>query len=319
MGEVIPLVVAAKNEERTLGPCLDSLREAAALAEQRLGVRFELVVVLDDCSDGTEAVARARGVRTLVSSGGKVEAQRRGLVVGAPYHVFSDADIVVARETLAALAGVMRDCPEVEVACPPRVPLPPVRRDTLARALHVYNARRGFSAQRTWFSGKLFAIRRWHVPTREELGPRLAGWPKDRFYQVHRGMRVDDVYLSRTVVLRYGPGAIREVGQGAVYFRAPETLRGMYRYYRRMRMELERMDRLFPETREVHERYGKRRTDPELLERAAPEERWLFRLFRLAMVGCRAAYAIERAWYLYAARSPCLDWEPITETKRPIL
>lgn len=67
-GEVIPLVVAAKNEERAIGPCLDSLREAAVLAERRLGVRFELVVVLDDCRDGTEAVARARGVRTLVSS-----------------------------------------------------------------------------------------------------------------------------------------------------------------------------------------------------------------------------------------------------------
>jgi glycosyltransferase involved in cell wall biosynthesis len=318
MGEVIPLVVAAKNEERTLGPCLDSLREAATLAESRLGVRFDLVVVLDDCSDGTEAVARARRVRTLVSSGGKVEAQRRGLVAGAPYHVFSDADIMVARETLAALAGVMRDCPEVEVACPPRVPLPPGRGDALARALHVYNAHRGFSAQRTWFSGKLFAIRRWQVPTREELGPRLAGWREDRFYQMHRGMRVDDVYLSRMVVLRCGPGAIREVREGTVYFRAPETLRGMYRYYRRMRMELERVDRLFPETRRVHERFGRRRTDPELLGRATPEERRLFRLFGVAMVGCRAVYALERAWYLYAARSPCADWEPIAETKRPL-
>jgi glycosyltransferase involved in cell wall biosynthesis len=317
-GEVIPLVVAAKNEERSLGPCLDSLAEASALAEARCGVRFDPVVVLDDCSDGTEAVARARGVRTLVSSGGKVEAQRRGLVAGAPYHVFSDADIVVARETLAALVRVMRDCPEVEVACPPRVPLPPERGDVLARALHVYNRHRGFSAQRTWFSGKLFAIRRWHVPTREALGPRLAGWRHDRFYQWHRGMRVDDVYLSRMVLLGHGPGAIREVGEGAVYFRAPETLRGMYRYYRRMRMELERMDRLFPETRGVHERFGTRRTDPERLGRATPEERRLFGVFRAAMVGCRAVYALERAWYLYAARSPCADWEPIAETKRPI-
>lgn len=314
---MIPLVIAAKNEERALGACLDSLLAAVELARSRAGLCFDPVVVLDDCTDATGAVAASRGVRTIVSSGGKVEAQRRGLVPGAPFHVFADADIAVERETLIALTRAMDD-PSVEVACPPRRPLAPRRTTPIARAIHVYNAHRGFSAQRTWFNGKLFAIRRWAVPTRAELASRLAALPHDRFYQAHLGLRVDDIYLSRRIAREHGPAAIRETGEGALWFRPPETLRGMYRYFRRMRMEIERLDRIFPETRATHEKHGVRRTDPAAVARATPEERRLFHLFRAAVKGCEIVYAAERAFYLHLARQPCSDWTPIDETKRPI-
>jgi glycosyltransferase involved in cell wall biosynthesis len=314
---MIPLVIAAKNEERALGACLDSLLASAAFAERHAGIRFDPAVILDDCVDATAAVAASRGVRTIVSSGGKVEAQRRGLVTGAPFQVFADADIAVEEETLLALARAMDD-PAAFVACPPRRPLPPARRTPIARAIHVYNAHRGFSAQRTWFNGKLFAIRRWAIPTLAELGPRLAGVPRDRFYQAHLGLRVDDVYLSRTIAREHGPGAIRETATGALWFRPPETLRGMYRYFRRMRMEIERLDRIFPETRSTHREYGIRRTDPAAVARATAGERRLFLLFQAAVKGCEIVYAAERAFYLHVARTPCADWPPIAETKRPI-
>ena len=314
---MIPLVIAAKNEARALGACLDSLLASAAFARENAGICFDPVVILDDCVDATGAVAASRGVRTIVSSGGKVEAQRSGLVAGAPFHVFADADVAVERETLAALARAMED-PSVEVACPPRRPLAPGRSTPIARAIHVYNAHRGFSAQRTWFNGKLFAIRRWAIPTRAELAPRLAALPRDRFYQAHLGLRIDDIYLSRTLAREHGPGAIRETDEGALWFRPPETLRGMYRYFRRMQMEIERLDRIFPETRATHRKHGIRRTDPAAVARATAEERRLFRLFQAAVKGCEIVYAVERAYYLHVARSPCADWTPIDETKRPI-
>jgi glycosyltransferase involved in cell wall biosynthesis len=314
---MIPLVIAARNEERALGACLDSLLASAAFALENKGICFDPVVVLDDCTDATGAVAASRGVRTIVSSGGKVEAQRSGLVAGAPFHVFADADIAVEVETLGALARAMDD-PSVFVACPPRRPLAPERSTSIARAIHVYNAHRGFSAQRTWFNGKLFAIRRWAIPTRAELAPRLARLPRDRFYQAHLGLRIDDIYLSRTIAREHGPGAIRETREGALWFRPPETLLGMYRYFRRMRAEIERLDRIFPATRATHEKHGIRRTDPAAVARATGEERRLFRLFQAAVKGCEIVYAAERAYYLHVARTPCADWTPIAETKRPI-
>lgn len=306
----IPVTIAAKNEERSIGACLDAV--LAAVEAARGEFEFDVLVVLDDCSDGTEAVVRGRGVASLRSSGGKVEAQRAGLRDG-PFVVFLDADVLISPSTLVALARVMVARPEVVVAWPPRRPLPPVGRTWLARALHVYNRERGFSSQRTWFNGKCFAMRGWSVPTRAELAGRIARLPVDNFYDYAAGMRVDDIYLSRRVVAERGQGALVEAEDGCVVYRAPETWRGMYRYYRRMRMELERVSALFPEFNSAHSKYGARRAD--LLREASRADRLAYYEFQAAMVVCRAGYVVERAYYQHLARGRCPAWPPVEETK----
>jgi glycosyltransferase involved in cell wall biosynthesis len=308
---IVPVTIAAKNEARCLGACLDALLASARFAAER-GIVCELLVVLDDCSDDTDGVARARGVPTLRSSGGKVEAQRVGLR-DAPFCVFVDADVLVEPPTLAALVETMRAEPEVVVAFPPRRPLPPVSRGPLAWALHVYNRERGFSSQRTWFNGKCFAMRGWSVPTRAELAGRIARLPVDRFHDYAAGMRIDDIYLSRRVVAERGPEALRETREGCVVYRAPETLRGMYRYYRRMRMELDRVSALFPELDEAAARFGARR--PDLLPSAPLAGRIAHGVFTLALALCRVGYRVERAYYQRFARATCPAWPPVEETK----
>src|SRR5439155_21333019 len=121
-------------------------------------------------------------------SGGKVEGQRRGADPSAPFVVFSDADIAVERGTLHALARLMLDDPSVAIAYPPKRPVEPLHGTPLARAIHLYNLHAGFARERTWFSGKLFAIRAWSMPTRAELAPRLAAL--EPFYRLD-GLRVD--------------------------------------------------------------------------------------------------------------------------------
>lgn len=306
---IIPVTVTARDEARSLGACLDSLQHAIAVAEQRLAIRCDLAVVLDDCTDGTASVAASRGVRMLTSRGGKVEAQRAALRPGA-FHIFSDADIVIADDTITALCEAMAD-PRVQVAFPRKLPLTPLRRSLLAKALHVYNARRGFSSQRTWFSGKLFAIRAWSMPEVGELARRAGELAPSRFYELAAPLRVDDIYLSRAVRHAHGPEALRETS-GVVWFRAPETLRGMYRYYRRMRRELERIDLLFPETRAPH--LDTRSADE--LATATTAERRAWRVFQLALVACRLAYRAERIAcdrLGMPARDP---WPAIAETKQ---
>lgn len=319
---MIPVAVTARNEENSIVACLGALRRAIVAAESRLRLRFELLAVLNDCTDRTEDRVRAvPGVRILHSSGGKIEAQRAAHLDAqpTPFLVFSDADIHVEENALYELARVMLEDPIVQVAYPSKIPLRPRSRSLLAEALYVYNRRDGFQTARHYFNGKFFAIRSWSAPTREELQPRLAGLPTDRFYQFHAGLRIDDIYLSRLLLARHGCQAIREVTRAKIHFRPPETMVGMYSYYKRMRLEIERMDILFPELREAHRLHGRREVDQAALRRAPPRERFLWRVFHAALWVCRVWYRIERFAYRRLAWRDCPTWNPIPETKVPIL
>jgi glycosyltransferase involved in cell wall biosynthesis len=309
----VPVTVCAKNEARSIGGTLDALLAACRYAAAHEDLGFEICVVLDDTTDETESVVRRYpGVLVRWSTGGKVEAQRAGLRPG-PFTIFCDADVRVSEDAVLAVCSVLFARPEVLVATCPLRPLPPRRRTPLARALHTYNLRRGFSSQRTWFNGKFFALRRWHVPTREALAPRIARLRPDPFYDFDAGLVVDDIYLSRELLRSGGPEAIAEAPFGVVHYRAPETWRGMHRYYRRMRRELERQDLLFPETAFVHRAHGRRRAD--LLDDARTVEKMHYALFSVALAASKAAYVVERAWVRHVRRSPRPWWRPIEETK----
>ena len=315
---IIPLVVCAKNEAAMLGACLDSLATAAAFAEARLPLRFARLVVLDDTHDKSAPIADSRGFTVARARGGKVEAQRVGAQTPAPFRIFSDADIVVAPDTLHALCTLMLAQPALAVTTPPKQPVPPRAPTRLARAIFDYNRHEGYAQRQAWFSGKLFAIRDWQVPTVAELAPRIAAAAPDRFLDLPRGLVADDVYLSRSVVARHGPTAIARSAGGMVWFRAPETLRGMYQYYRRMQREIARVDALFPETRPIHQRWGKRRTDVARLL-ASPFAQQLSHLyFRGAVALCRLRYVCDRFYHRHLASSAAPEWIPIVETKQPV-
>jgi glycosyltransferase involved in cell wall biosynthesis len=314
----VPVIVCAKNEERALGPTLEALLAACEHAEEQGSFTYDVRVVLDDTTDGSATVARRHPrVTILESSGGKVEAQRTGLRAQAgapaPFAIFCDADVRPSEDALLALTRLLDARPEIQVATCPLRPLPPRRSTPLAAALHTYNLRRGFSSSRTWFNGKLFAMRGWDVPARAELASRIAALPVDPFYDLAAGVVIDDIFLSRAVVLAHGPAALAETPSGEVLFRAPETWRGMHRYYRRMRRELERLDLLFPETVTAHRRHGRRRAD--LLPDAPLRERVHYALFASALVVCKTAYVAERAFVRHLRRAPRDPWPTIEETK----
>lgn len=315
----IPVIVCAKNEGRTIGRTLEALVRGRALARNAFAI--EICVVLDDTTDDSECVVRRfDDVVVLRSTGGKVEAQRAGLHAmraragtKEPWAVFCDGDVIPSDDALDALCSLLAERPGVRVATCALEPLAPHSRGPLAAALHTYNRRRGFSSSRTWFNGKLFAIREWHVPTKDDLATRAAALPDDPFYDFTAGLVVDDIFLSRMVVMEQGASAIAEAASGVVRYRAPESLRGMNRYYRRMRRELERLDRLFPETTAAHRRFGRRA--PDLLADSPLEEKVHHALFSAALLACRAAYVTERAWVRHVRRSPRAWWTPIEETK----
>lgn len=321
------VIICARNEERSLGACLDAWEAARVRFSDRGDAStVPIVVVLDDCTDRTANIAADQGATVVVSSGGKPTAQVTGLralvesrrspfstLAADAFVICSDADILVEPGTLADLCVAMAS-PEVRVAFPRKRPLPPRRRSWLARAVHTYNKSAGFASRRTWFSGQLFAIRAADLgyPSSGEMAKRAAAHPRDNFLRLDEPLLSDDVYLSQAIVAAYGPGALREVA-GAFWFRAPETLGGMYRKYRRMRANLERSEHLFPELMAVRRTYGHRRYD--LLSSASRAELAEFALFQAAVFLCRVGYRFQRAYYRRLSRQRCPPWPAIADTK----
>ncbi len=312
----VPIGITARNEARNILTLLASLGEAVSRASAELGLTYGLYVLLNDNSDHTpELLAGVANVTVWHTTGGIVEAQRmlvERCSQGAPFLVFSDADILVDPGALLEISRVMLACPEVEVAYAEKYPIPPVRRTPLAKALYLYNLREGYQTARHYFNGQFFALRRWQIPKPEELrwDPRL----DTPFLHLAAGIRIDDIYLSREVLSRAGPGAIRCLPAG-IRYRPPETLRGMFRKYQRMRLELERMACYFPHTESVHQRWGRRRADGAKLSGAPFTEKCFYALFQAALWLCKAAYCAQKLYFTHLSSRPCPTWSPVVETK----
>jgi glycosyltransferase involved in cell wall biosynthesis len=102
----ITVVIAAHNEERRLGRCLQSVAAAAAALDDAPAHAVEIIVV-DNCStDGTAAVAAAAGASVVGERAlGAVNAKAAGVAAArAPLVAILDADSVCPPDWLAKIA-----------------------------------------------------------------------------------------------------------------------------------------------------------------------------------------------------------------------
>jgi glycosyltransferase involved in cell wall biosynthesis len=310
----IPVIVSAHNEEVSIARCLTALIQAIDFAEQSLSIQFVVIVGADRCTDRTVEIATSFGVDVQITSGGKVATQK-SCIREAPFLIFSDADVYISKETIYELCQIMLAQSHVFVAFPPKKPLPFRRKTYVSRSAHDYTRDEGFQQQRTWFDGKFFVIRTFSIPTIEELRPRFEKLHDDRFYTLHKGLTIDDIYLSRWTVHHHGVSALHQTTKGLLSFRSPETIRGMYSYYRRIRRELERVDLLFPEMKITGKQFGYRRTDWRKFFAASLQEQSSFLIFQLIDHSFGPIYWMERWYYQYLAKHDCNAWPVIPETK----
>jgi len=317
---MIPLVITAKNEEKGIRECLASIINSVVNIERTQPITFNITVVLDDCTDKTESIVQSFDrVRILVSSGGIVAAQRKAVEsIKFDFIIFSDADIHVEEKALLSITDAMFNNSSLCIAYPTKHPVKPQRNTLLAKALYTYNKTNGFQTKRHYFNGRLFAIRNWYIPTTESLNARIKKLLNCRFYCFEDGIRTDDIFLSRHALATQGRGSIKEVTEGAVHYRPPETYQGMYRTYRRMRMEIERINQLLPDTQETHHRSGIRKYDRKAIKSAKKMDRFYWYLFRFTLQICKLHYVAERTWYQHFVNRNCPAWETIEESKNPI-
>lgn len=118
---MIGIIVPAHNEECFLDDCIKSL-VAAASHEGLGGEAVEILIMLDDCSDGSAAVAQSHDVYTSACDYRNVGMTRAAgarmmLERGARWLAFTDADSVVPYDWLAeqVVAGADAVCGIVQV------------------------------------------------------------------------------------------------------------------------------------------------------------------------------------------------------------
>ncbi|AZF05726.1 glycosyltransferase family 2 protein [Pseudomonas sp. R5-89-07] len=103
---MIGILIPVHNEEALLGECLDAAMVAAS-HPQLHGEAVQILVVLDSCSDGSAAIAGARGVHCLAVQARNVGHARGAgaqhlLDLGARWIACTDADSRVAADWLVA-------------------------------------------------------------------------------------------------------------------------------------------------------------------------------------------------------------------------
>lgn len=121
---MIAVIVPAHNEQACLGACLDALRVAAS-HPALLGEAVQIIIVLDDCRDGSMKIVRRHATRPLLAGSsaqidwislcarnvGQARAAGADLAIerGARWLAFTDADTRVSPGWLASQLALDAD------------------------------------------------------------------------------------------------------------------------------------------------------------------------------------------------------------------
>jgi glycosyltransferase involved in cell wall biosynthesis len=103
----VSVVIPAFNEEKLLGACIDSVR--AAFAAQSGDAGYEIVVCDNNSTDGTAALAAAKGVTAVFEPLNRIAgARNRGAAAASgDWLIFIDADSRLSAATLSETLRLM--------------------------------------------------------------------------------------------------------------------------------------------------------------------------------------------------------------------
>ncbi|MFG3710303.1 glycosyltransferase [Micromonospora sp. NPDC049460] len=207
---MISVVMAAHNEARVIGDCLDALLADAAPGE------LDIVVVANGCTDDTARIAAARpGVRVIeVAQAGKSNALNVGDAAARGFpRVYLDADVVLSRGALRAMAAAL-GAEGGPLAVMPRRHMVTTGRSLAVRAYYTINTRLPI------FADALFG--------RGAMGISAAG--RERFDRFPEQI-ADDLFLDSM----FSSDEKQEVADATSYVQAPRRTRDLVRTLARVR------------------------------------------------------------------------------------
>lgn len=271
----ITIGIPARNEENTIRKMLDSLIESIEILPK--WVNYELFICLNNCTDNTEAIVDGAvedykkkniNLQKVHSKPGKIEAQRKVLQSrknSEGLTFFFDADIIVDKYCISALWYSYIKNPELQISYAKVEPIFFKTPSLIEKIINLYFFYPYLRNKRFYFYGRAFGIKDWNVPDFSQ-SDQVSSFQQECItkrnkvnLQLERGPLVDDIYLSRYIAHNYGLNMIMEVKEAVVNFMPISNLTDYYYGSRRLWLELERLDTLFPEHAYLQKNFFKRK------------------------------------------------------------
>lgn len=104
---MLSVVIPARNEEKNLRSCVESLKASA----QSAGAKLEIVVVINRCTDRTEEVGRSLGAQIVYEDACNLSKIRNAGVraSNSEFIITLDADNVVSKNMILKVLSSLRD------------------------------------------------------------------------------------------------------------------------------------------------------------------------------------------------------------------
>jgi len=244
---------------RTLIPALKKLNN----------LNIEIIFCVNGCSDNSlkiiqDFLKKEKSFKTNVIGSylGKMQAQKeiiRFSELSGPI-AFLDADILLDDNCLKNLWGALSTGDNLQVVFSKVYPI--WRKFSLIGWMQktYYERDDDVREPRRYIHGRAYILRNRKFFTVNDLQSRIEAARKLDSYSVHqlfieKGPQIDDIYLSRLLVDKFGPGSIKEVQEARLYFIPPSTIKDCYQEQKRLSLEIIRNNLLFPENKYTQERW----------------------------------------------------------------
>ena len=270
---LVTIGISVRNESQTILPFIQSLLLAATKAAGKF--ELETIVCVNGSTDNSHEVLTnisnskkfsCLNLSVTRSRPGKIEAQKSIAQTRKldGYMCFLDADILVQDSILVELHNALSKNMDLKIAYASPRYLSSQSSNFVEWVHDLPNRDHDILTPRKYFHGRAFMLRSATILLealslkRSKLIGRKYRLVRE-YLELERGPLIDDVFLSRFVVHKYGVKSIAEVSQTRVYAVPPHTLLDWYQGWRRVFIEIRRLNLMYPEHRYIQNMHFLRR------------------------------------------------------------
>lgn len=267
--ETIIVGLPVRNEEKSLYNSLESIREAIKISKE---ANIKLIICINGCIDKSEFIARKFKkdypdiqCEIIKSIEGLVNAQRKIVALyKADVYVFPDADNIIDENSIALLLRALRLDSNLVVAYAKTKALRDEGNKSIFHKIGLLYDSQKLLTKRHYFHGRLFATRKWFIPTDDEILKRATKNRRNALLLKYCKNKIllsaDDIFMSSYIMDKYGLKAIKQIDDAICYSWSVGSFTDWLNVYRRRNIEMEKMYRWFPEYNYLKQ-YLNRRTD----------------------------------------------------------